>query len=72
MTIRFVSRRQPQLLLLPPRILGTRGETALHWAARSGHGAMVEQLISAGPRWMRPTKTAVAPEGFSESFREWL
>ena len=25
-----------------------------------------------GPRWMRPTKTAVAPEGFSESFREWL
>ena len=48
MTIRFVSRRQPQLLLLPPRILGARGETALHWAARNGHVAVVEQLISAG------------------------
>ena len=47
-TIRFVSRRQPQLLLLPRRILGARGRTALHEAALQGHAAVVEQLISAG------------------------
>ena len=46
MTIRFVSRRQPQLPRRPRRILGARGGTALHWAAENGH-AVVEQLISA-------------------------
>ena len=47
---RLVSRRQPQLPRLPRRILGARGYsyTALHFAARSGHAAVVEQLISAG------------------------
>ena len=48
MTIRFVSRRQLQQPRRPRRILGARGETALHWAARNGHVAVVEQLISAG------------------------
>ena len=48
MTIRFVSRRQLQQPRLPRRILGARGETALHWAARDGRGAVVEQLIFAG------------------------
>ena len=48
MTIRFVSPRQPQLPRLPRRILGARGETALHFAAKDGHAAVVEQLISAG------------------------
>jgi hypothetical protein len=46
--LRFVSRRQPQLLLLPHHILSARGRTALHWAAEEGHAAVVEQLISAG------------------------
>jgi hypothetical protein len=50
MTIRFVSRRQPQLPLLPRRILGVRGETALHWAALNGHAAVVELLISLGAK----------------------
>ena len=48
MTIRFVSRRQPQLPRCPRRIFGARGQTALHWAAREGQAAVVEQLISAG------------------------
>ena len=50
MTIRLVSPRQPQPPRLPPRILGARGNTALHWAAREGHAAVVEQLISAGAK----------------------
>ena len=48
MTIRLVSRRQPQPPRLPRRILGARGETPLHEAAENGHAAVVEQLISAG------------------------
>ena len=48
MTIRFVSRRQPQLPRCPRRIFGARGETQLHFAAEKGHAAVVEQLISAG------------------------
>ena len=48
MTIRLVSRRQPQLPRLPRRILDARGLTALHRAAQEGHAAVVEQLISAG------------------------
>ena len=46
----FVSRRQPQLPRHPPRILGARGWTPLYVAARSGHAAVVEQLISAGAK----------------------
>ena len=48
MTIRLVSRRQPQPPRLPRRILGARGMTALHDAAQNGHAAVAEQLISAG------------------------
>ena len=47
---RFVSRRQPQLPRRPRRILGARGQTALHRAAWNGHAAVVEQLISAGAK----------------------
>ena len=45
---RLVSRRQPQPPRRPRRILGARGETALHRAAWNGDTAVVEQLISAG------------------------
>ena len=68
MTIRFVSRRQPQLPRLPRRILGARGETALHYAALEGHAAVVEQLISAGATVDAADRTAVASEGFSGRF----
>jgi len=48
MTIRLVSRRQPQPPRRPCRIPGARGETPLHRAALHGRAAVVEQLISAG------------------------
>jgi hypothetical protein len=48
MTIRFVSRRQLQQPRRRRRILGAQGLTALHYAARRGHAAVVKQLISAG------------------------
>ena len=71
MTIRFVSPRQPQLLLLPHRILGARGGTALHWAAENGH-AVVEQLISAGAKVDAATKGGRGPGRVFGSFWEWL
>ena len=70
-TIRFVSRRQPQLLLLPRRILGARGRTALHEAARGGHAAVVEQLISAGAK-LNARNDGRGPGRVSGSFWEWL
>ena len=42
------NRRQLQLPRRWRRILGARGQTALHGAAKYGHAAVVEQLISAG------------------------
>ena len=71
MTIRFVSRRQPQLLLLPPRILGARGFTALHEAAGEGHAAVVEQLISAGAT-VDADNDGRGPGRVFGSFWEWL
>jgi hypothetical protein len=50
MTIRLVSRRQPQLRRLLRRILGARGWMPLHCAARGGHAAVVELLISLGAK----------------------
>ena len=72
MTIRFVSRRQTQLLLLPRRILGARGETALHRAALEGHAAVVEQLISAGAKVDAANKAGRGPGRVFGSFWEWL
>ena len=54
---------------LPRRILGARGNTALHFAAWNGHAAVVEQLISAVAKVDAARKTtAVAPERFSGRF----
>ena len=72
MTIRFVSPRQSQLLLLPPRILGARGWTALHFAARKGHAAVVEQLISAGATVHAVGNAGRGPGRVFGSFWEWL
>jgi hypothetical protein len=72
MTIRFVSRRQPQLPLLPRRILGVRGETALHWAALNGHAAVVELLISAGAQVDVADMAGRGPGRVFGSFWAWL
>ena len=72
MTIRFVSRRQPQLPRLPRRILGARGETALHWAAENGHDAVVEQLISAGAKVDAANINGRGLGRVFGSFWEWL
>ena len=70
--IRFVSRRQPQLLLLPRRILSARGVTALHFAALNGHAAVVEQLISAGAPVDAADDVGRGPGRVFGSFWEWL
>ena len=72
MTIRFVSRRQLQLPRLPRRILGARGQTALHPAAENGHAAVVEQLISAGATVHAANKAGRGPGRVFGSFWEWL
>ena len=72
MTIRFVSPRQPQLPRLPRRILGARGETALHFAAKDGHAAVVEQLISAGATVDAADEDGRGPGRVFGSFWEWL
>ena len=69
---RFVSRRQPQQPRLRRRILDARGWTALHFAARSGHAAVVEQLISAGATVDATSNDGRGPGRVSESFWEWL
>ena len=69
---RFVSRRQPLLLLLPPRILGARGWTPLHWAAQYGHAAVVEQLISAGAKVDAASTVGRGPGRVFGLFWEWL
>ena len=69
MTIRLVSRRQPQLPRLPRRILGARGLTALHSA---GHAAVVEQLISAGAKVDAADEHGRGPGRVFGSFWEWL
>ena len=72
MTIRFVSRRQPQLPHRPRRILGARGRTALHWAAQKGHAAVVQQLISAGATVDAADYDGRGPGRVFGSFWEWL
>ena len=72
MTIRLVSRRQPQQPRLPRRILGARGRTALHWAAKEGHAAVVEQLISAGAKVDAAGNDGRGPGRVFGSFWEWL
>ena len=69
---RFVSRRQPQLPRLPRRILGARGQTALHYAAAEGHAAVVEQLISAGAAVDRAKNGGRGPGRVFVLFWEWL
>ena len=70
--LRFVSRQQPQLLVLPHHILSARGRTALHWAAEEGHAAVVEQLISAGATVDAAGWNGRGPGRVFGSFWEWL
>ena len=72
MTIRLVSPRQPQPPRLPRRILGARGETALHRAAAEGHAAVVEQLISAGATVDAADRRGRGLGRVFGSFWEWL
>ena len=72
MTIRFVSRRQPQLPRCPRRIFGARGKTPLHYAAGNGHAAVVEQLISAGAAVDAADTFRRGPGRVFGSFWEWL
>ena len=72
MTIRLVSRRQPQPPRLPRRILGARGWTALHRAAQNGHAAVVEQLISAGAQVDATRNDGRGPGRVFGSFWAWL
>ena len=72
MTIRFISRRQPQQPRRPRRILGARGETPLHRAALKGHAAVVEQLISAGATVDAADNGGRGLGRVFGSFREWL
>ena len=72
MTIRFVSRRQPQPPRRPRRILSARGETALYLAARKGHAAVVEQLISAGAKVDAADIYGRGPGRVFGSFWAWL
>ena len=69
---RLVSRRQPQLPRRPRRILGARGETALHRAAQEGHAAVVEQLISAGATVDAADEAGRGPGRVLGSFWVWL
>jgi len=57
---------------LPRRILGARGQTALHWAAREGQAAVVEQLISAGATVDAADEDGRGPGRVFGSFWEWL
>ena len=57
---------------LPRRILGARGMTALHWAAREGHAAVVEQLISAGATVDAADNDGRGPGRVFDLFWEWL
>jgi len=57
---------------LPRRILGARGNTALHRAAEKGHAAVVEQLISAGATVDAANKNGRGLGRVFESFWEWL
>ena len=70
--LRFVSRRQPQLLLLPRHILSARGQTPLHKAAGEGHAAVVELLISAGAKVDVANNDGRGPGRVFGSFWEWL
>jgi len=72
MTIRLVSRRQPQLPRRRRRILGARGETPLHWAAEYGRAAVVEQLISAGATVDAADRNGRGLGRVFGSFWEWL
>ena len=72
MTIRLVSRRQPQPPRRLPRIPGARGKTALHWAAENSHCAVVEQLISAGATVDAAEDNGRGPGRVFGSFWEWL
>ena len=72
MTIRLVSRRQPLLPRRPRRILGARGNTALHRAADGGHAAVVEQLISAGATVDAARNDGRGPGRVFGSFWAWL
>ena len=72
MTIRFVSRRQPQPPRRRRRILGARGWTALHEAAQKGHAPVVEQLISAGATVDATSNDGRGPGRVSGLFWEWL
>ena len=72
MTIRLVSRRQPQPPRRRRRILGARGETPLHRAALHGRAAVVEQLISAGATVDAADRNGRGPGRVSGSVWEWL
>ena len=49
-----------------------RGNTALHYAARKGHAAVVEQLISAGATVDAANENGRGPGRVFGSFWEWL
>ena len=72
MTIRLVSRRQPQPPRRRRRILGARGWTALHEAAQTGHAPVVEQLISAGAKVDAASSAGRGPGRVFGLFWEWL
>ena len=72
MTIRLVSRRQPQPPRRRRRILGARGETPLHRAALHGRAAVVEQLISAGATVDAADRNGCGPGRVFGSFWELL
>ena len=70
--LRLVSPRQLQLPRRPRRILDARGVTALHYAARNGRAAVVEQLISAGATVDAATNDGRGLGRVFGSFCEWL
>ena len=70
--LRLVSPRQLQQPRFPRRILGARGETALHFAAHKGHAVVVELLISAGATVDAADRRGRGPGRVFGSFWEWL